>query len=99
MLRARPRGPVFLMSWRDLTSYTVADRGMGVAAVRTIPIGAGVAHAVRKDGDHYTAVCGRFVRLWSPRRWLSGFAEELCPDCERLTAAAAATYAEQRRAG
>jgi hypothetical protein len=84
MRLTRERQAVFLLAWRDLSSYTVASHvaGLGMSS-QVVPIGTGIAHAVPRDGDRYTAVCGRFVRMWSYRRWSSSSFEELCPDCER----------------
>lgn len=77
---------MFLSAWRELGSYSVAGRVVGASFTQTVPFGLGETHAVPRDGDRYTAVCGRFVRMWSLRRWDPNFEAEVCPDCERLTA-------------
>ena len=75
------------MSWRELGSYTMASRVGGVGVSQIVGFGCGQAHAVLRDGDRYTALCGRFVRMWSHRRWSASWGDEMCPDCERLAAA------------
>src|SRR4051794_36538519 len=79
----RERDCVWLSAWQQLDAYEVKLYGYGSGMRQTVPIGVGTAHAVPSDGDRHTAVCGRFVRLWTPRRFPPDITDDVCPDCER----------------